>query len=92
MKTTMKIFLTILMALTMTACTSTQSLDKPEQAGGAGIDAGDGITLQMTDGQSIQGRFVKIEDDELVYDARTGDTASVPLNTSPRRINSTWER
>ncbi len=73
--------LTILAALAVTACTSTQSLPAPEQANLAGIDTGDSITLNMTDGTTTRARFVAVEDGEIVCDDRAGERHRADLET-----------
>ena len=75
----MKTVLTILAALAMTACTSTQSLSAPEEASIAGIHTGDAITLVMKDGRNIKARFVAIENDVIVYDDRAGARHRIDL-------------
>ncbi len=69
----MKTIPIVITALAMTACTSTQVLTAPEQAGVAGIDTGDAITLNMTDGTTVKARFVAIDGEDLVYDNRAGE-------------------
>ncbi len=69
----MKTILIIIAAFAMTACTSTQSVYAPEQLSAVGIDAGDAITLEMTDGRTIKAKFVAIEDGDIVYDDRAGE-------------------
>ncbi|MDJ0917686.1 MAG: hypothetical protein QNJ05_07975 [Woeseiaceae bacterium] len=77
----MKRILTILAALAMAACTSTQSLSAPEEASVAGIDTGYSITLNLSDGTTVKARFVAIEDGELVYDDRADERHRVDLES-----------
>ena len=75
----MRKILIAITALAMSACTSTQVLTAPEQAGVAGIDKGDVITLNMTDGTIVKARFVAIEGEDLVYDNRAGERHQADL-------------
>ena len=75
----MKTTLIALIAVTMTACTSTRSLPAPDPTSMIGIGAGDSITLVMTDGSRATGRFVAVENDELLYDVRSGERLRVVL-------------
>ncbi|MDJ0759995.1 MAG: hypothetical protein QNJ19_11385 [Woeseiaceae bacterium] len=78
----MKPILFALLAISMAAgCTSTNVLTAPEQAGVAGIDKGDAITLNMTDGTTTRARFVGIEDGKIVYDDRAGERQRADLET-----------
>ena len=69
----MKTILIALIAVAMTACTSTNILTAPEQAGVAGIEKGDVITLNMTDGTTIKARFVAIDDGDIVFNDHAGE-------------------
>ena len=77
----MKSILILIAALAMTACTSTNTLSAPEQAGVAGIDSGDSITLNMTDGAMVKARFVAVENGEIIYDDRSGERHRADLKT-----------
>ena len=75
----MKTILVIIAALAMTACTSNNILTAPEHASVAGIDTGDSITLNMTDGTTVKARFVAIDGEEIVYDDRAGERHQADL-------------
>lgn len=75
----MKMTLIALVAVAMTACTSTNILTAPEQAAVAGIEKGDAITLYMTDGTTAKARFVAIEGGDIIYDDRAGERRRAEL-------------
>lgn len=79
MTITMRTLLLAIIALATTACTSTRSLSAAEEANIAGLEPGVSITIETGNGEKRKGRFVELENDQLVYEARTGVEQRIAL-------------
>ena len=75
----MKTILIALIAITMTACTSTRSLTATQETSIAGLEPGASITVETHDGEKRKGQFVELDNDELVYEARSGNEQRIAL-------------